>query len=444
MKLTPSRREALVGAAAVAACRPGKSGDSAAPTAATIDTIVVLMMENRSFDHYLGSLRLEEGNTDVDGLDASMSNPDSDGVEHAVARASVDCLADPGHSWESSHDQFNGGANDGFVQDYEGRSDDTLVAEVMGYFTRAELPITYALADAYAPCDAWFCSVMGPTWPNRFYGHAGSSDGQDDNSFPSDGAFTFPTVWKKLEEAGVGWHYYYTDVPFLALFADHMSDDTFGFIEDFFDDAAAGTLPGVVWIDPGFTFNDDHPPHHPGLGQEVIAAVYNALASSPQWDRCLLIVTYDEHGGFFDHVAPPTSADDNADIGFDQLGFRVPTLLVGPYVRPGVDHTTYDHTSWLKYVCERFGLTPWTARIEAATSIAGVLDTDRMARGEATSPIELPAWDLDDSAVGDECQGVHDGPPSPIVQWVRANVPHLDRTASAADILATIRQRARA
>ena len=157
-----------------------------------------------------------------------------------------------------------------------------------------------------------------------------------------------------------------------------------------------------------------------------------------------LIVTYDEHGGFFDHVAPPTSADDNADIGFDQLGFRVPTLLVGPYVRPGVDHTTYDHTSWLKYVCERFGLTPWTARIEAATSIAGVLDTDRMARGEATSPIELPAWDLDDSAVGDECQGVHDGPPSPIVQWVRANVPHLDRTASAADILATIRQRARA
>lgn len=334
----PSRREALVGAAAVAACRPQKEGESAAPEAATIDTIVVLMLENRSFDHYLGSLRLVEGNSEVDGLEASMSNPDGDGTEHAVARATVDCVADPGHSWSSSHDQFNGGANDGFVQDYEGRaSDPSLIAEVMGYFTREELPITYTLADSYTVCDAWFCSVMGPTWPNRFYAHAGTSDGQDDNSFPSDGAFTFPTVWKKLEEAGVSWHYYYTDVPFLALFADHMSNDTFGFIEDFFDDAAAGKLPSVVWIDPGFTFNDDHPPHHPGLGQEVIAAVYNALAQSPHWDRCLLVVTYDEHGGFFDHVAPPTTEDDHADLGFDQMGFRVPTLLVGPYVRPGVD-----------------------------------------------------------------------------------------------------------
>jgi phospholipase C len=440
-RITPSRRETLVGAAATVAACKAPSGDSASPTpeAATIDTVIVLMMENRSFDHYLGGMRLVEGRDDIDGLDATMSNPDSDGVEIPVSPATVDCVADPGHSWGDSHRQFNDGANDGFVTEYESRAPNDVLGEVMSYQVRENLPITWALADAYTVCDAWFCSVMGPTWPNRFYGHAGTSDGQTNNDFPSGGAFTFPTVWSKLDEVGVPWKYYYTDVPYIGLFAGHFRDETVGFLEDFVRDVERGKLPPVVWIDPGFTYNDDHPPHHPGLGQELIAIVYEALARSPQWDRCLLVITYDEHGGFYDHVAPPTTDDDHADEGFDQLGFRVPTLLVGPYVRKGVDHTVYDHTSWIKFVCERFGIEPWTARIRAANSIASALDEDRMSRAEAAAPATLPDFDLDDASVGPEC-GYGGGPPSTteIERWVRLVRPELDRSSQVPEIMAAL------
>ncbi|MDP2307242.1 MAG: alkaline phosphatase family protein [Pseudomonadota bacterium] len=447
---SPSRREALVGAAATVAACTGPKGDTGgelpAPEAATIDTIVVLMMENRSFDHYLGALRLVDGRMDVDGLDAAMSNPGSAGEEHPVAPTAVDCPADPGHSWAASHDQFNEGANDGFVRGYETRCEPDLVGEVMGYLTRDQLPVTYALADAYTVCDAWFCSVMGPTWPNRFYGHAATSDGQKNNDFPSGGAFTFPTVWNKLDEAGIAWRYYYTDVPYIGLFAGHFRNETAALLEEFLSDAERGALPPVVWIDPGFSYNDDHPPHHPGLGQEMIALVYDALSRSPQWGRCLLVVLYDEHGGFHDHVAPPTTDDDLAADGFDQMGFRVPTLLVGPYVRPGVEHTTFDHTSWIKYVCERHGIDPWNARLRAANSIGVALDTDRMAISAAALPITLPVWDFDETTLGAECN--YGGGPvqtetTDIERFVREFTPGLDGTAKVAERLAAIRARRR-
>lgn len=447
---SPSRRETLVGAAAtVAACSgPSPTDTAPAPEAATIDTIIFVMMENRSFDHYLGGLTLAEGRTDVDGVTAEMSNPDSDGVEHVVAPATLHCVADPGHSWGDSHSQFNDGANDGFVVEYEGRVGSGPVGEVMSYQLRANIPITHALADAYTVCDRWFCSVMGPTWPNRFFAHAGSSDGQTNNDFPEGGAFTFQTLWSTLDEAGIAWKYYYTDVPYIGLFEGAFRSETTAYLEDFVRDAERGDLPPVVWIDPGFSYNDDHPPHHPGLGQEFLAIVYDAIAKSPQWGRCLLVITYDEHGGFFDHVAPPTTDDDRAADGFDQLGFRVPTLIIGPYVRPGADHTVFDHTSWLKYVCERFDLTPWTARIRAANSIGAVLDTDRMSRAEAYDPITLPAFDIDDASVGEECG--YGGPPSAVAEetdlerWVRQNMPKQDRTATVAAIMAELSRARRA
>ncbi|MES2638790.1 MAG: alkaline phosphatase family protein [Myxococcota bacterium] len=444
--LSPTRREALVGAAASVAACTGPKGDTGAgtpaPEAATIDTIVVLMMENRSFDHYLGALRLVDGRTDVDGLDAAMSNPGSTGEEHPVGPTTIDCPADPPHGWDASHNQFNDGANDGFVRAYESRTD--LVDEVMGYLTRAELPVTYALADAYTVCDAWFCSVMGPTWPNRFYAHAGTSEGQKNNDFPSGGAFTFPTLWTKLDEAGVPWRYYYVDLPYIGLFEGHFRTETASLFEDFLEDAERGELPPVVWIDPGFGYNDDHPPHHPGLGQELIGLIYEALARSPQWGRCLFVVLYDEHGGFHDHVAPPTTEDDRASEGFDQLGFRVPTLLVGPYVRPGVEHTTFDHTSWIKYVCERHGIDPWNARLRAANSMGVALDTDRMAISDAAPPITLPAFDFDETTLGPECNyggsaAMAPEPEPEIAQFVRRFTPELDRSAEVAEIFARIR-----
>ncbi len=405
-----SRREVLVGAGAVVgaqACATSGTTDSTDPGPATIDTIIVVMMENRSFDHMLGSLKLVEGRAEVDGLTAEMANVDADGVTVAAYPNEVGCVSDPGHGWGSSHDQFNGGLNDGFVKDYGG-------PEVMGYQRRSDLPITYALADEYALCDRYFCSVMGPTWPNRFYGHCGTSDGMTSNDWPPDGTYPLPNVWAELTAAGVDHAYYFTDLPFLFLIRDAWDYHSAKYLEDFVADAEAGRLPPVVWLDPGFAFNDDHPPHHVAMGQEFLATVYKALARSPQWNNCLLLITYDEHGGFFDHVPPPTTADDHAAEGFDQLGFRVPSIVVGPYVKQGVMTMQFDHTSWLKFVCERHGITPWTARIEAATSLAEVLDTDAMARRQPRPPIELPAFDFDDASLGDECQGNGVvGPPGP-------------------------------
>ena len=407
---TPAtRREALLGAltgmAGLAACgstSEGETGASGAPTPGTIDHVIVLMMENRSFDHVFGARSLEEG-LPVDGLAPGMSNPLPDGTPVAPFPTGVDCVADPPHGWTSAHEQHNAGANDGFVRAYAaaGAPDP---AEAMGYLTRARVPVSHALADQYALCDAWHASVMGPTWPNRFYAHGGTSDGQRGNDLAEGGgAFRFPTVWHKLGEAGVEWGYYYTDVPFLGLFDGLMAQHRHALLEDFLRDAERGTLPAVAWVDPGFTWNDDHPPHHPALGQELIAAVVNALARGPLWERCLLVITYDEHGGFFDHVPPPTTADDHAARGFDQLGFRVPALLVGPWVRQGVVHERLEHASWLAYVCERFGIAPWTQRIGAATSLSVALDAERMARGEPLPPPVLPAFDVDDDALPAEC-----------------------------------------
>ena len=443
-----------MGGAAATACVP-KSDDSAAPDAVPglppgIDHIILVMMENRSFDHFLGSLALLEGRADTDGLAAGMANPDAAGALYEPAPAAVDCLPDPPHSWSGSHNQFNGGANDGFVREYAAGGADA-PGEVMGYMTREELPVTYALADHYAVCDRYFASVMGPTWPNRFYGHAGTSEGLTGNSLPEQLGTTLLTVWQKLDAAGLDWRYYYTDIPFLVVIPGHDLTRHGGFLEDFVDDCAAGTLPPVSWLDPGFGINDDHPPHHVGMGQEFLSMVYAALASSPLWERCLLVITYDEHGGFFDHVPPPTTEDDLAGEGFDQLGFRVPTVVVGPYVQAGTVSDVFDHTSWLKYVCERFGIEPWTTRIAAANSIGRCLDADRLLRGEPTPPADVPLVDFPQETLGSECIGGGFGPTEPpegdaagppdLRRWVGLHHPELDGSPAAEAMLARMRTR---
>jgi len=412
MPVVLSRRAALgsVLAAAGASCGPADprekartSSDSGGPAPGQIDHIIIVMMENRSFDHYLGARALVEGRTDEDGLRADLSNPTAGGEAVTPFASAEPCVHDPPHSWGSSHDQWNEGANDGFVRAYANSGAPAEGRGAMAYQQRADLPITWALADNFCVADRYFCSVMGPTWPNRLYGHMASSQGKTNNSFPGGSAFTEKTVWKALEEAGLEWGYYYADLPYIGVFADHWNDTRVFTFDRFAEHVANGRLAPVVWIDPAFSYNDNHPPHHPGLGELFLAGIYEALASSPIWERCLLILTYDEHGGFFDHVPPPTTDDDRASDGFDQLGFRVPTLFVGPWVKQGVDHSTYDHTSWIKYVCERFGLEPWNRRLQAAQSIAGCLDVDRMARGEPLPAVPLPAFVFDESAVGPEC-----------------------------------------
>lgn len=403
-----SRRAALRGglASAAAACGPRDHrdlGHDSGGEGGRIEHVIMVMMENRSYDHWLGGRSLDEA-LSGDGLSADMSNPAPDGSAVSPYASDEPCLDDPPHGYTSTLRQINGGAMDGFCTEYAARIGGS-GAGVMQYQRRADLPITWALADAFTVCDRWFCSVPGPTWPNRLYGHMASSQGKADNSLPSDGLFSERTVWRALDEAGISWGYYYADLPFIGLFEGHqeLPHGRIELIDQLARDVERGELPAVCWIDPAFSYNDNHPPHHPGLGELFLGQIYETFASSALWDKVLIVLTYDEHGGFFDHVAPPTLDDDRAAEGFDQLGVRVPTQLIGPWVKQGVDSTVYDHSSWIRFVCELHGLELWNTRLNATRSLAEGIDWDRMATGSPLPPVELPAFDFDPDSVGDEC-----------------------------------------
>ena len=413
--MTMKRRDAiktlgaLAGAAStaslVSACgdNVGEPGDNIEPG---IDTFVFLMMENRSYDHYLGSRALLEGKPS-DGLVSGMSNPDPEGnsVEIWPASAGTMCVLDPPHGWTASRNQLRDGTNDGFVLVHQGKHQSPNAVEPMQYMTREQLPVLHALADEYTSCDRWFSSVLGPTLPNRMYWHAGTSNGAVGNFDVLSGAFRgITSLYHHLDRAGIDWAYYYGDIPVLALMEEIELEGRLRRFSDFLDEAADGRLPPVVYIDPAFSWNDDHPPHHPLLGQQLISAIYQALATSPHWERCLLVVTYDEHGGFFDHVAPPLAADDFADKGFDQLGFRVPTVIAGPYVKNNhVSSVQYDHTSTIRHLETVFDLTSLTTRSANANDLSDAIDFERLTAGTPSDPVELPAIEIDELDLPDSC-----------------------------------------
>ena len=401
------RRTALKGLGATAllgVANPGCGPDEPMPPLdfdllrSRIDTVVMLMMENRSFDHYFGALSLAEGRSEVDGLQAGMSNPHPDGSTVEVYPGEVICLKDPPHSWNTSRAQFNEGANSGFVeQHYQRWGDPELAREVMGYFGRETLSTFYTLADHSVLCDRWFCSQMSSTWPNRFYAMAGQNGGVHGNDMSPK---SFPSIMNRLQDAGIPWADYFANVPFAALLGDLPNDGVqhFHTIDQFFLDAQRGQLPNFVWVDPAYGRSDDHPPAHPVAGQIYASLIYEALASSPQWDRTLFVITYDEHGGFHDHVPPPTAADDREGEGYEQLGFRVPTLIAGPWVKPGhVSKVTYDHTSFLAFVERLWDLPPLTARDAAADPMLDVFDHEALANQLPHPPIKLPTIEADEA-----------------------------------------------
>src|SRR5262245_33968159 len=258
---------------------------------AHIETIVVVCMENRPFDHYLGSLALVEGRADVAGLTGTESNPTVDGLPVLVHPLDDLTPNDPPHGWGPCHSQWNFGANDGFVRVHAGASQ----ADVMGYYVRAQIPVTYALADAGVVCNAWHAACLGPTYPNRCYLHGATSHGVK-TDVPVLGLVS---IFDRLAAAGIAATNYFSD--FAWATAGYLKLTGLATIEQFFSDAAAGMLPPFSIVDPQFTgagANDDHPDHDIRLGQAFLASVVAALGQSPQWNRCLIVVTYDEHGGF--------------------------------------------------------------------------------------------------------------------------------------------------
>jgi phospholipase C len=343
-----------------------ESSLSASELLAGIDTFVVLMMENRSFDHYFGAMSLVEGRADIDGLTGGETNLDESGNPVGVHVLDDYTPADPPHGWGACHNQWNEGANDGFVTEHAGNNE----TDAMGYYLREHLPQLYALADGGAVCDKFFCSVLGPTWPNRYYLHGATSNGQQGN-FPITG---YTNIFDVLDQAGVSNVNYFSDVAWAT--GAYAKLGGLERIDNYFDAAAAGELPEFVLIDPSFFgggANDDHPSHDIRLGQALISSVFNALAQSPQWDRSLFLVTYDEHGGFYDHVAPPPVIDDDAD--FLNLGFRVPTVVAGPTVRRGCAVSTpMEHVSILSTLRTRFGIDALNDRMAVTYDVSSCID----------------------------------------------------------------------
>lgn len=343
------------------------------PEDSGIDTVVVVCMENRSFDHYLGWLA-----TDDEYLDAGRRAYGSTfrvagrqkitytapNGEHVATSPLVGNVLEaepyrgcghpiPGHGWNTGRAQLH----HGFIGRDTGNDE-----YAIGYFLGDQVPFYRELTRRFTVCDKWHAALLAGTFPNRQYLHAATSHGRKEDPIPlSVGIYQGATIWDRLQQHGVSARYYYTDLPILTLWGERL----FPFIhplDDYFADAATGTLPHVVMLDPGFQGperTDDHTYADIRLGQRFVREVFQAFTESPQWERGLFVLIYDEWGGFFDHERPPRVPDDrNSPIpedDFGQTGFRVPAMLASPRARPGfVDHTLYDHTSVLRFIEWRF------------------------------------------------------------------------------------------
>jgi phospholipase C len=366
-----SRRDFVVGSAAVAGSlafgrrvelptvlpRPARSG---------IDHIVVVMMENRSFDHLLGWL------PGADGKQAGLTYVDPAGVPHSTYPLAPDFQGcghpDPDHSYNGGRVQYNNGACDGFLR--SGRND----VYAIGYYRRSDLTFLGAAARAWTTCDRYFAALMGPTFPNRLYMHAAVTD-RITNTFS---LTSLPTIWDRLAERGLSGRMYYSNLPTLALWGAKYSSIEHPFSQ-FLRDCKTGKLPKVAFVDPVFTGSDegtagdDHPHADIRVGEWFLSRVYQAVTTSPAWPRTVLFINFDEWGGFFDHVPPPEAPD--VDPAYTLRGFRVPCLVISPFARRRyVAHGIYDHTSILRMIEWRWGLRPLSVRDARASNLANVLD----------------------------------------------------------------------
>lgn len=364
-----------------------------------IDTIVILEMENRSFDHYFGALKLVEGRGDVDGLTAEMANLTHDGTSIPVFALGPHWVVDPDppHGRSGSLAQYANGLNSGFVRAYEEETGDNadiaLKAQCMGYHVRDEIPALYGLADAYTLCDQWHCGLLGPTWPNRFFSHAATSDGATSNLSP----LSSPTIYSRVMAAGLKYGVYHRSPIYFALTLLDPLTGTYpaADINQFFLDASDGVLPNVTVVEPDYAFDDDHPPHDIRKGQALIRSVYEACRRSPQWDRMLFVVIYDENGGFYDHVPPPVPAGETRD-DFKRLGFRIPALVTGGLARRGfVFSETVEHSSLPAMIARIFDLEPTNERMRLAPDLVGALDVELTLDSRRPLPVELPPLDLE-------------------------------------------------
>ena len=328
-------------------------------------------MENRSFDHFFGWL------PGAEAKQAGLSYLDASGVSHPTYALSGDFTgcpkAGPDHSYQGSRQEYNSGAMDGWLK--TGANDTFCI----GYYQEADIPFFAALARNYTTCDHFHSSFLGPTFPNRLFQYTGQTDRLDNAITIS----SLPTIIDRLQAASISFGYYYQNAPFTALWAvkylgvSHLHSD-------FLAAAAAGTLPAVSYVDPIYTLlddgtgTDDHPHSDIRKGDKFLHDMFTAIASGPAWASTVVIINFDEGGGFFDHVAPPrvtaaNQVDTDLVNGKALLGFRLPVVVASPWTRgsastPRISSMLFDHTSVLKLIEWRWGLSTLSPR-DAATDI---------------------------------------------------------------------------
>jgi phospholipase C len=392
---------------------------------AGIEHIVVVMLENRSLDNMLGTLFADGSGparvlpagsaAGFDGVRMGLSNPSNAGyfkgdppqlvpVATAVQSSTVPD-PDPEETFTNVAYQVFGPEGpgttprwpmQGFVVNYA-QTGASNAAQIMQCHSPGQVPVLAMLARSYAVSDAWFASVPSQTWPNRAFAHAGTSNGHVDNGNPPDPlVWDVPTIFNVLDTAGASWAVYRGNplVPSLVrtmfpqLWPDSF-DNHFHVFDQFLADCAQGVLPQYAFVEPSFLIepNDEHPPHDVNAGEALLHAIWTAVSTSPVFAKTLLLITFDEHGGCYDHVLPPfgatppdaASTPGDQGFGFDRFGVRVPAVVVSPWIAAGTvfrsDRTApYDHTSILATLRDWLGISPAvmlpSRRIVAAPTLA--------------------------------------------------------------------------
>ncbi len=410
---------------------PGSLPNPALPVGADtlpeIEHVVVLMLENHSYDNLLGMLGRGRGKRPrgdgfrlaADGLPTA-TNPYANGELQRAFQMPTTCQLDsrPSQEWTASHNQYNGGRMDGFVSTpISYNTKERVGAVAMGYWTAEGLPLTYALAETFPIGDRWFCSTLTDTDPNRRYLIAATSQGMTSDigagagGSVADSLLGVPakngTIFTHLQSAGISWaDYNATGATGTTMNLYPSNDAAFDKtnapnISQFFTDAKQGKLPQFSLLDPNYGTQSQENPQNITIGEGVLGHVINALRESPAWRKTMLILTYDEHGGYYDHVPPPkalapddippsVNPGEKTYDGFARYGFRVPSIVIGPYAkRNHVSHVLYDHTSILAFLEHKWNLPAMTKRDANANNLLDFLDLNAMKARRPTFP-ELP------------------------------------------------------
>ncbi len=381
------RRTFLKTTGGVAAAGTLLSGSALKGATDQIQHIVVVMMENRSFDHMLGWL------PNATGKQAGLSYLDNNGISHNTHPLAPDWTGcghpDPDHSYGGGRLEVDRGAMDGFLKP---ASNDVYS---IGYYEEKDFQFFPQFARNFTVCDQYFPSILAPTFPNRIFQICGQTDRLNDDIT----ACNLPTIFDHLKTANVSHKYYYSNIPFIALFGLKYLSIAY-FYNQFLDDCAAGTLPAVSFVDPSLTLllnfgNDNHPHSDMRNGDAFLAQTFQAVANSPNWPNTVFINNYDEWGGFFETVRPPRALapnDVDPDLidGKALLGCRVPCIIASPWTRsnpenPTVNSTVFDHTSVLQLIETVFNVPPMGAR-ETSGDVGNILSAIDLSNPPQAAP----------------------------------------------------------